>query len=146
MALYISHKCLHCLQTARTWQKRHIHGWQVYESVSGIAFEGSSGGLLAEVCSLPQRGGRGSRASQQFCWQHPPRGLFCLFHHCLVLLGHPGHCSGQIIHLKILMSKWQLLLGRSTPTVTWPIISTLLFSYFFLFLLMHFLSWGRKGG
>ena len=54
MALYISHKCLHCLQTARTWQKRHILGWKVSEAVSGTALEGSSGGLLAMFCSLPQ--------------------------------------------------------------------------------------------
>ena len=54
MALYISHKCLRCLQTARTWQKRHILGWKVSEAASGTALEGSSGGLLAMFCSLPQ--------------------------------------------------------------------------------------------
>ena len=108
MALYISHKCLHCLQTARTWQKRHIHGWKVYESVSGIAFEGSSGGLLAMVYSLPQRAGEeGPVLLSSFADGVLLVVYFvCLFHHNLVLLGHPGHCSGQIVHLKILMSKW----------------------------------------
>lgn len=120
MALYISHKCLHCLQTARTWQKRHIHGWKVYESVSGIAFEGSWGGLLAEVCSLPQREEEeGPVLLSSFVGSLLPVVYFvCVFRHSLVLLGHPGHRSGQIIHLKNLMSKWQLLLGQSTPTIT----------------------------
>lgn len=55
MALYISHKCLHGLQTARSWQKRHIRGWKFYETVSGITFEDNWGGLLAILYSLAQR-------------------------------------------------------------------------------------------
>ena len=92
MALYISHKCLHCLQTARTWQKRHILGWKVSEAASGTAVQGSSGELLA---ISPDRRGRGSQASQQSPRYHPPHGLICVFHPNLALLGHPGECSGQ---------------------------------------------------
>lgn len=41
------------------------------------------------------RRGRGSQASQQSSRYHPRHGLFCMFHHNLVLLGHPGEGSGR---------------------------------------------------